>query len=88
MQSAEQASAVVEHNAGEMNRLLASTLSRPPRLPFAYSGIRGRRGEIGHRYRKFGLRQLQQEHPKAVELAEANISAATKAVPQRARKVA
>lgn len=88
VQSAEQASAVVEHNAGEMNRLLASTLEQtakaaPAGSEFAVAAVKSAIDTANSAYDSFS-----KSTRKAVELAEANISAATKAVPQRARKVA
>ena len=88
MQSAEQASAVVEHNAGEMNRLLASTLEQtakaaPQVSEVAVAAVKSAIDTANSAYDSFS-----KSTRKAVELAEANISAATKAVPQRARRVA
>lgn len=88
IQSAEQASSVVEQNAGEMNKLVATTLEQaakaaPAGSEFAVAAVKSAIDAANSAYDTFSKTTR-----KAVELAEANISAATKIVPQRTPKAA
>lgn len=88
IQSAEQASSVVEKNAGEINKLVATTLEQaakaaPAGSEFAVAAVKSAIDATNSAYDSFS-----KSTRKAVELAEANISAAAKVIPQRISKVA
>ena len=88
IQSAEQASSIVEQNAGELNKLVATTLEQtakaaPAGSEFAVAAVKSAIDTANSAYDSFS-----KSTRKAVELAEANIAAAAKAIPQRIAKVA
>lgn len=88
IQSAEQASSVLEENAGEINKLLATTLeqaakSAPAGSEFAVAAVKSAIDAANTGYDTFS-----KSARKAVELTEANLAVAVKTIPVRIGQVA